>query len=141
MTLLDAIFLGNVNVTNDYLYTLEKIDWYISNDADYIDIETEVSYRQSLIQKWDYDSFNLAATFDIENSRLYFIFGNNLGEGMNEKLEFRYSPDANISDTFLQAKQECQDAEFVALMDKHPDEVKEINERLLKLIQLIKKEV
>ena len=141
MTLLEYIFSDNRLIDTQYAAALECIDWYVNNDDEYVDLETCVSYRQSATDAWDFDSFNLAATFDLQNQSLYFIFGNNLGDGMNEKFSFTYSPDMDIAEAFQKAKSTCKDKAFLELMHKHNSEVGDIVSALSRLVESLNKEV
>lgn len=141
MTLLEYIFSENRLIDTQHAAALECIDWHVNNDDEYVDLETCVSYRQSENDAWDFDSFNLAATFDLQNQSLYFVFGNNLGDGMNEKFSFTYSPEMDIAEVFHKAKSTCKDKAFLELMRNHNSEVSDIVSALSRLVESLNKEV
>ncbi len=141
MTLQDYIFKGQRLIGTQHAVSLECIGWFVNNDSDYVDLETSVSYRQSEVDGWDFDSFNLAFTFDLDNQRAYCLFGNNLGDGLNEKFSLSYSPDKDIRTEFNEAKLACEDKKFLALMEKRSVDVDEIVSRLVALHQRLKEEI
>lgn len=141
MTLLEYIFSENRLIDTQHAAALECIDWHVNNDDEYVDLETCASYRQSKTDAWDFDSFNLAATFDLQNQSLYFVFGNNLGDGMNEKFSFTYSPENDVREAFKKARSTCKDKAFLELMHEKTSEVSDIINALVKLIENLNKEV
>lgn len=139
MNLIKHIFAARP-LSAEHEAALKSIHWHINNDSDYVDLETEITYLQNNTDSWDYSSFNVAATFDLENNALYFIAGNNIGDGLNSKFEFSFDCPETILGNFDRAVDACEDAGFVALMQEYPTQVSDLRNRVLSLVTLITKD-
>jgi hypothetical protein len=136
MKILDFIF-SEQPLPSDFKDKIKTMKWFINNESDYIDLETDITYKTFEDGNVPHLSFNLFATLDLQNKHLYFLFGNNKGEGFNEMLEFRYAQGTDMNTAFDKALKESDDKSLKSLAIENSSDILEIKSRMNELVKYL----
>lgn len=124
MNIHDFIAKGN-ELTPDIIDRLAAIDWSIYNDENgYVDIDFVQKYKEGTLNS-PMKTYNLHATFRLEDQALYFVLGKNHGDGVD--IFFEYEPEGNYvnyAGMFEQALKNNTNsvvADVAILIEKYPE--------------------
>jgi hypothetical protein len=136
MRLIDFIF-SEQPLPSEFEDKIKSIKWFIGNESDYIDLETDIAYKTFEEGNTPHFSFNLFATMDLQNKYLYFVFGENLGGGFDDKFEYHYVQGNDMSAEFDKELYELNDDNFKRIVSENSIDISEIKSRMLMLVNYL----